>query len=137
MEYILEFDKYDPKKEYISSERRSLNLSRLRRTKEYRTLLKMGFVEDSSHQQELNNTLKFKRTRKKENQLGHDDVFYTIHPTGIVRRYNPMKSEETPEGFGNDIKNFFSPFKNSVDYIKALRYLISYLRRKEQRGDFR
>jgi hypothetical protein len=97
----------------------------------------MGFIEDTSHQQSLNNTLKFTRQRNKQREKGKDDVFYTIHPSGIVRRYNPVKSEEIPQGEGNDIKRYPKAFTNSNSYLKALRYLIAYLERKEEKGDFR
>jgi hypothetical protein len=137
MDFLLEFEKYDPRKEYLSDERRELNLDKVRRSKEYRTLLHMGFSEDTSHQQSLNNTIKFVRKKNKQKESGHDDVFYTIHPSGIVRRYNPIKSKETPEGQGNDIKKYPKPFTNSNAYLKALRYLITYLKRKEERGDYR
>jgi hypothetical protein len=137
MIFLLEFEKYDPRKEYLSDERREINLDRVRRSKEYRTLLTMGFIEDTSHQQSLNNTLKFTRQKNKQREKGKDDVFYTIHPSGIVRRYNPVKSEEIPQGEGNDIKRYPKPFANSNSYLKALRYLIAYLERKEEKGDFR
>jgi hypothetical protein len=111
----------------------------VRRTKEYRSLLALGFKEDTSHQQELNNTMKFVRTKNKQKETGHGDVFYTIHPTGTVRRYNPEKTkdEEIQEGSGNDLKKFPGKFARSRDYKKAMIYLKEYLERKQERGDFR
>lgn len=131
------FEKYNPELEYKVPTRREINLEWLRQSRPYRRVLQLGFKEDTSHQQELNNTLKFVRIRKKQKEKGHDDVFYTIHPSGTVRRYNPPKSPEVPEGSGNDIKRFPAPFKTGRDYIKALNYLWQYLRRKEQNKDFR
>ena len=81
--------------------------------------------------------MKFIRTENKQREKGHGDVFYTIHPTGTVRRYNPIRSKETPEGSGNDIKKFVEPFKNIADYKKGLNYLWQYLKRKEDRKDYR
>lgn len=137
MKNLLEFKKYDPENEYKEEYRREIDLNSVRKSQDYRNIIKMGFKETTSHQQELNNTLKFQRVREKEKEAGHSPVFYTIHPTGIVRRYNPKKSKDTPEGYGNDIKNFHTPFKTSREYIKALRYLWQYLRRKESNKDFR
>jgi hypothetical protein len=54
-----------------------------------------------------------------------------------VRRYNPPREIEVPEGSGNDIKRFRRPFLRGRDYIKAIRYLIGYLKRKEEKGDFK
>jgi hypothetical protein len=134
---LLSFKNYKPEKEYKSKTRREIDLDSVRRSPDYRRIINLGFKEDTSHQQELNNTLKFVRTRKKQSEKGHDDVFYTIHPTGTVRRYNPVKGDETPEGSGNDIKKFDKPFKGAKDYIKALNYLWQYLLRKQERKDFR
>ena len=134
---ILDFKSYTPDLEYKSEYRRELDLEGLRKTKEYRRLIGLGFEEVTSHQQDLNNTLKFKRSLNKQRERGHDDVFYTIHPSGIVRRYNPIKSEDTPEGNGNDIKKFPDPFRKPKDYIKGINYLYNYLERKERRGDYR
>jgi hypothetical protein len=53
------------------------------------------------------------------------------------RLYNPIISDENPEGGGNDIRRFPKPFRGVKEYSKALRYLFNYLRRKELRGDFR
>ena len=117
--------------------RKPINLDAVRRTKEYRSLLALGFKEDTSHQQELNNTLKFVRTANKQKEKGHTDVFYTIHPTGLVRRYNPVKSEDVPEGNGNIIKKFDKRFTKTTEYTKALNYLWQYLKRKEEKGDYR
>jgi hypothetical protein len=114
-----------------------LNLDSVRRSKEYKRIIKLGFEEETSHQQEINNTLKFVRSKHKQTEKGHDDVFYTIHPTGTVRRYNPIKSEDIPQGNGNDIKKFIEPFEKPKDYIKGLNYLWQYLKRKEANKDFR
>ena len=38
---------------------------------------------------------------------------------------------------GNDIKNFPKPFIRGRDYIKAIKYLIGYLERKEEKGDYK
>ena len=111
MENLLNFKDYEPAEEYKSESRRSLNLDSVRGSKEYKRIIKLGFEEETSHQQEINNTMKFIRTKQKQKEKGHDDVFYTIHPTGTVRRYNPIKSEEIPQGSGNDIKKFIEPFE--------------------------
>ena len=137
MNNLLEYSKYDPRKEYKAEDRRDLDIEKVRKSKEYRSIIDLGFKEVHSHQQDLNNTLKFTRTKHKENEKGHGDVFYTIHPTGIVRRYNPVISDEIPQGNGNDIRRFPKPFKTAKEYSKALRYLFNYLRRKELRGDYR
>lgn len=137
MKHVVDFEEYDPADEYKSDSRRSINLDRIRKSIEYKRIIEMGFEEETSHQQELNNTMKFIRKKQKQREKGHDDVFYTIHPTGTVRRYNPIRSEETPEGSGNDIKKFLEPFKNIADYKKGLNYLWQYLKRKEAKGDYR
>ena len=137
MENLLNFKDYEPAEEYKSESRRSLNLDSVRRSKEYKRIIKLGFDEETSHQQEINNTLKFIRSKHKQTEKDHDDVFYTIHPTGTVRRYNPIKSEEIPQGSGNDIKKFIEPFEKPKDYIKGLNYLWQYLKRKEANKDFR
>lgn len=137
MKHLILYEKYNPSKEYKVGSRRKLNLNRLRQSRAYRRIIELGFKEDTSHQQELNNTLRFVRTRKKQKETGHDDVFYTIHPSGTVRRYNPIKSADVPEGNGNDIKRFNSPFKSGKDYIKGLNYLWQYLKRKEAKKDYR
>lgn len=137
MKNIKSFKDYNPNDEYKADSRRSLNLDRVRRTKEYRRLLNLGFSEETSDQQSLNNTMKFVRTKHKQREKGHGDVFYTIHPSGTVRRYNPVKSEDIPQGNGNDIKKFIEPFKKSSDYKKALNYLWQYIKRKEDNEDFR
>lgn len=133
----LGIEDYDPSMEYTRSDRRKINLDWVRKTKEYRNLLDLGFAEDTSDQQEINNTMKFVRKREREREEGKDKVFYTIHPTGTVRRYNPPISDEAPEGSGNDIKVFPEPFVRPRDYKRALRYLFQYLRRKQIRGDYR
>jgi hypothetical protein len=137
MKNILSFKKYNPENEYKRDSRREINLDSIRKTKAFQRVLDLGFKENSSYQQELNNTIKFIRTKKKQSEPGHDDVFYTIHPSGTVRRYNPIKSAETPEGEGNDIKKFPQPFKSGRDYIRALNYLWQYLKRKESQKNFR
>jgi hypothetical protein len=133
---LFEFDKYDPRSEYLEDERRSIDLDNIRKSDAYRDIIDLGFAEETSDQQELNNTLKFRRKKQPEVK-GYADVFYTIHPTGVVRRYNPIESSETPEGQGNTIRNYPRPFRNSKEYKKALRYLFNYLRRKELREDYR
>lgn len=137
MKNILSFKKYDPEKEYKKESRREINLDSLRKTKAFSRILELGFAEETSHQQELNNTIKFVRKRNKKSEPGHGDVFYTIHPSGTVRRYNPIKSEEIPEGDGNDIKKFPAPFKSGREYVKALNYLWQYLKRKESQKNYR
>jgi hypothetical protein len=137
MKNLLSFKKYDPEKEYKKDFRREINLDSIKKTKAFKRILDLGFEENSSHQQDLNNTLKFTRVKKKQSEPGHADVFYTIHPSGTVRRYNPIKSAEIPEGEGNDIKKFPQPFKSGKDYIKALNYLWQYLKRKESQKNFR
>ena len=137
MENLLNFKDYEPAEEYKSESRRSLNLDSVRRSKEYKRIIKLGFDEETSNQQEINNTLKFIRSKHKQTEKDHDDVFYTIHPTGTVRRYNPIKSEDIPQGNGNDIKKFIEPFEKPKDYIKGLNYLWQYLKRKEANKDFR
>ena len=140
MKHLFEFKKFkDPQEMYKEENRKPINLDAVRRTKEYRKLLSLGFKEDTSHQQELNNTLKFIRTKNKQKETVYDDVFYTIHPTGTVRRYNPLKdkSGEVQEGSGNDLKKFPKAFVRSRDYKQAMKYLHDYLLRKQERGDFR
>jgi hypothetical protein len=137
MKNILSFKKYNPENEYKKKFRRDLNLENLRKTKAFSRILDLGFSEETSHQQELNNTIKFVRTSNKQSETGHSDVFYTIHPSGTVRRYNPIKSAETPEGDGNDIKKFPVPFKSGREYVKALNYLWQYLKRKESQKNYR
>jgi len=136
-DWLSEGKRYKPKSEYKEETRKDLNLDMVRKTKEYEQLLELGFKEDTSHQQELNNTMKFERTKNKQKEIGHDNVFYTVHPTGVVRRYNPEKGKEVPEGSGNVIKKFPSNFSTPKEYKKGLLYLWQYLRRKENRGDFR
>ena len=128
---------YTPSDEYQEGLRRNINLNSIRKTKEYRNIIDLGFIDDTSHQQELNNTIKFIRKSDIDKEFGMDPVFYTIHPTGTIRRYNPPKSDETPQGSGNDIKVFNKPFFRGKDYLKGLKYLFHYLRRKEGRGDYR
>lgn len=137
MKYVVIFEEYDPSDEYKLDSRRAINLDRIRKSIEYKRIMDLGFEEETSHQQELNNSMKFIRTENKQREKGHGDVFYTIHPTGTVRRYNPIRSKETPEGSGNDIKKFVEPFKNIADYKKGLNYLWQYLKRKEDRKDYR
>lgn len=137
MKNIKSFKDYNPNDEYKTESRRSLNLDTVRKTKEYRRMINLGFSEETSDQQSLNNTMKFIRTKHKQKEKGHDDVFYTIHPSGTVRRYNPIKSDAVPQGNGNDIKKFPIPFKKSSDYKKALNYLWQYIKRKQENEDFR
>jgi hypothetical protein len=141
MNNLLEYSKYDPRKEYKTEDRRDLDIEKVRKSKEYRSIIDLGFKEVHSHQQDLNNTLKFTRTKHKEKEKGHGDVFYTIHPTGKVRRYNPVKNEDNPgermEGNGNDIKDFGKPFSRPSEYAKGLRYLWQYIKRKQERGNYR
>ena len=136
MKHIISFKNYKPDLEYKVETRRDLDLDVIRNMREYKKILGLGFKDITSHQQELNNTIKFVRTRKKQKERGHDEVFYTIHPSGTVRRYNPIKADETPEGSGNDLRKF-PPFKTIRDYRKGLEYLHDYLQRKEEKGDFR
>jgi hypothetical protein len=136
MKTILEFEDYDPRSEYIEDERRELDLDWIRGTKEYRQILDLGFEDITSDQQELNNTLKLQR-KKQPDIEGYSKVFYTIHPTGTVRRYNPVDSDEIPQGQGNTIRTYPRPFRDSREYRKALRYLFNYLRRKELKKDYR
>ena len=136
-DWLSEKEKYDPMEEYQPDTRRRLNLDSVRKSPEYERIIDLGFVEDTSHQQSLNNTIKFTREEEIQPERGMAKVFYTIHPTGIVRRYNPERSKEIPEGSGNDIKVFPKPFERPRDYIKALRYLFQYLRRKEIEKNFR
>lgn len=141
MKYLLEYEKYTPESEYKLDLRREINLETVRKLPEYELVLDLGFKDVTSHQQELNNTLKFTRTTDVQRERGHGKVFYTIHPTGIVRRYNPVKNRDNPsetdEGNGNDLKNFGKPFKKPTDYAKGLKYLWQYLKRKEEKGDYR
>ena len=139
MNNLLEYSKYDPRNEYKAEDRRDLDIDKVRKSKEYRNVIDLGFKEVHSYQQDLNNTLKFIRTKQKQKEDGHGDVFYTIHPTGTVRRYNPEKTKdgEIQEGSGNDLKKFPGKFVRSRDYKKAMIYLKEYLERKQERGDFR
>lgn len=136
-EQKVETEKYDPMEEYQPETRRRINLDSIRETPEYKRIIDLGFIEDTSYQQSLNNTIKFTREEEIQPEKGMSKVFYTIHPTGTVRRYNPERSKEIPEGSGNDIKVFNKPFERPRDYIKALRYLFQYLRRKEIEKNFR
>jgi len=134
---IKSYKDYKPEKEYEKSTRREVNLDVLRKSKDYKDIIKMGFKETTSHQQELNNTLKFERKKEKQKEKGKGKTFYTVHPSGIVRRYNPDKSKEIPQGSGNDLINFGIPFRSSREYSKGLKYLKSYIERKEERKDYR
>ncbi len=141
MIHLLEYEKYNPENEYKSDSRRELNMEVVRKMVDYDRLIELGFKEVTSHQQELNNTLKFTRTTDEQKERGHGKVFYTIHPTGKVRRYNPTRNKENPgemiEGNGNTIRDFGTPFKRSTDYGKGLRYLWQYIKRKESKGNYR
>lgn len=140
MRSLVSYRDYDPRSEYYEETRREINLDNIRKSSEYLDIIGLGFEDTTSHQQEINNTLKFQRKNQPELE-GYGDVFYTVHPTGSVRRYNPatgdLKDSEFPEGQGNSIRSYPFPFRNSLEYKKALRYLFNYLRRKELRGDFR
>jgi hypothetical protein len=81
LKHLFEYKKFEPQEMYKEENRKPINIDAVRRTKEYRKLLSLGFKDDTSHQQELNNTLKFVRTKHKQKEIGYDDVFYTIHPT--------------------------------------------------------
>ena len=137
MKNIKEYKTYTPEKEYEKSTRRDVNLDVLRKSKDYKNIIKMGFTETTSHQQELNNTLKFERKKEKQKEKGKSKTFYTVHPSGRIRRYNPDKSKEIPQGSGNDLINFGKPFRSSREYAKGLKYLKSYIERKEERKDYR
>jgi len=58
MKNVLSFSDYDPELEYKSDTRREMNLNRVRRSREYKELIKKGFKELTSEQQELNSTMK-------------------------------------------------------------------------------
>ncbi len=137
MKNIKSYKDYNPEGEYKKSSRRDLDLEMLRKSKEYKSIIKLGFSETTSHQQELNNTIKFERKREKQKEKGKSKPFYTIHPSGIVRRYNPDKSEDIQQGSGNDLINFGAPFRSHREYKKGLKYLKSYIERKEDRKDYR
>jgi hypothetical protein len=140
MKHLFEYEKFkDPQKVYKEENRKELDLDEVRRSKEFRKILDLGFKDETSDQQELNSTIKLIRTKHKQKEAGHGDVFYTIHPTGSVRRYNPEKSKDgdAQEGSGNDLRKFPRPFTKPKDYKKALDYLYNYLKRKQDRGDFR
>jgi len=137
MRFLLEYEDYDPREEYLTDTRRRLSLGGIRKSDIYQKILDLGFVEQHSLQQGLNNTLKFFRPDQESLEPGEEKIFYTIHPTGTVRRYNPKVDDTIPEGFGNEIKKFPRPFTKPVDYLRALNYLYYYLKRKEMRGNFR
>ena len=136
MKYLKLFEKYFPSKEYKSDTRRTLDLEKIRSMPEYKDIINLGFKEDTSFQQELNNTIKFIRSRHKQSQSGFGEVFYTIHPSGSIRRYNPPKGNKTPMGSGNVLFKY-PKFKNEDDYKKGLLFLWQYLRRKENLGNYR
>jgi CRISPR/Cas system-associated endonuclease/helicase Cas3 len=117
---IKSYKDYKPEKEYEKSTRREVNLDVLRKSKDYKDIIKMGFKETTSHQQELNNTLKFERKKEKQKEKGKGKTFYTVHPSGIVRRYNPDKSKEIPQGSGNDLINFGIPLEAHGNIPKDL-----------------
>ena len=75
MKFLLEYEKYSPEEEYKSDSRRSLNLDLVRKTVDYKRLIELGLKEDTSHQQEINNTLKFVRTTTNTN----DSLFLLSH----------------------------------------------------------
>ena len=136
MNNLLEYDKYDPKEEYKEDSRRDLDLAKIKKSQEYENILGLGFKDITSDQQAGNNTIKFERKKQPE-ERGYGNVFYTIHPTGVVKRYNPKKDTEMSEGQGNAIKSFKGHFRTSKAYIKGLKYLYEYLVRKEKREDYR
>lgn len=136
MENLFEYEDHKKLKEYKADSRREIDLDLVRNLPEYDELKRMGVNEITSDQQELNSTLKFSPTWQKK-EKGFQEVFYTIHPTGIVRRYNPPKDNPELEGSGNDIKTFSNTFRTAREYRKALRYLIDYFKRKKEREDFR
>jgi hypothetical protein len=136
MKHLMIFEAYNPRKEYKVDSRRDIDLDKVRSMPEYKDIIDLGFKEDTSFQQELNNTLKFIRRRHKQSEKDHGDVFYTIHPSGAIRRYNPPKGENTPSGSGNDLFKY-PKFKSEKDYRKGLLFLWQYLRRKENQGNYR
>ena len=111
MNNLLEYSKYDPRNEYKAEDRRDLDIDKVRKSKEYRNVIDLGFKEVHSYQQDLNNTLKFIRTKQKQKEDGHGDVFYTIHPSGTVRRYNP-KYLKVVEMISEDFLNHLEVLKN-------------------------
>lgn len=133
---LFEFDDFSKLKEYKADTRREINLEVVRNLPEYEELLRMGVSDETSGQQEINNTLKLVPGWQRK-EKGHQKVFYTVHPTGIVRRYNPPRENEDLEGSGNDIKVFPDKFRTARDYRKALKYLIKYFKEKIKRGDYR
>jgi hypothetical protein len=136
MKHLELFEKYTASQEYKADSRRDIDLEKVRGLNEYKDITDLGFVEDTSFQQELNNTIKFVRKRHKQSQEGFADVFYTIHPSGAIRRYNLPKSDVIPPGSGNLLYKY-PKFKNADDYRKGLLFLWQYLKRKENVGNFR
>jgi len=136
MKHLMIFEDYSPRKEYMADSRRDIDLDKVRSMPEYKDIINLGFKEDTSFQQELNNTLKFVRRRHKQSEKGYGEVFYTIHPSGAIRRYNPPSGESTPAGSGNDIYKY-TKFNSEKDYRKGLLFLWQYLRRKENQGNYR
>lgn len=136
MKHLMIFEDYNPRKEYMSDTRRDIDLDDVRSLPEYQDIIALGFKEDTSLQQELNNTIKFSRRRHKQGESGYGEVFYTIHPSGSIRRYNPPAGENAPAGSGNDLYKY-PKFKNAKDYRKGLLFLWQYLRRKEGKGNYR
>jgi hypothetical protein len=53
------------------------------------------------------------------------------------RLRNLGNAGERMEGNGNDIKDFGKPFKRPSEYGKGLRYLWQYIKRKQERGNYR
>lgn len=127
-----------PQEPYQEENRKEIDLSEVRKSKEYRKIINLGFKEITSDQQELNNTLKFERKKQGASEKGYGKVFYTIHPTGKVRRYKPEKNKEgiMDEGNGNVLKSF-PALKTYKSYKRPLEYLYQYLVRKEERGDLK
>jgi hypothetical protein len=136
MKHLILFENYEPRKEYMAKTRRDIDLEKIRSSSEYKDILDLGFKEDTSFQQELNNTIKFVRSRHQQKESGKGDVFYTIHPSGSIRRYNPPDDSSIPAGSGNVLYKY-PKFKDEKEYRKGLLFLWQYLRRKENRGNYR
>ena len=74
MNNLLEYSKYDPRNEYKAEDRRDLDIDKVRKSKEYRNVIDLGFKEVHSYQQDLNNTLKFIRTKQKQKEYLAKDL---------------------------------------------------------------
>ena len=64
MIHLFEFEKYDPTEEYKEDSRRDIDLEKIRKSQEYEDIIGLGFKDTTSHQQEINNTLKLERKRQ-------------------------------------------------------------------------